>query len=72
MASYCHCAECQRLDRLPVRRHGIPGARQLVLPAGALPFTRDLAPTPIEASPPPQPGLEGLGLFAGRLEPTLF
>lgn len=24
----CHCSECQTLDKLPVRRHGIPHAWQ--------------------------------------------
>lgn len=27
----CHCAECTKLDRLPVRRHGIPHAYQTTL-----------------------------------------
>lgn len=66
---FCSCEECQRLDRLPIRRHGIPGARQLLLPAGGLP----VAPAPLAAlAPAPQADLEGLALFAGALEPTLI
>lgn len=28
----CNCAECQRLDKLPVRKQGWPNCYQLLLP----------------------------------------
>lgn len=28
----CICPECRRLDRLPQRRQGVPGAVQIALP----------------------------------------
>lgn len=78
---FCTCATCNQLDRLPVRRHGIPGARQLLL----CDVERDnrvvdgqgneyelVAMTDEEIANwkpvgPRQRGLEGLGLF----DPTL-
>lgn len=65
--SRCHCEECTRLDRLPVRRHGIPHAYQTTFDwpetgSGRWPVTiRQPAPSP-----------DALPLFAGPLQPTLF
>ena len=65
----CHCADCAKLDRLPVRRHGIPHAYQTTFaaigsgsgPAPAQPFFT-----------PPAKSADSLPLFALALEPTLF
>jgi len=66
----CLCAECQRLDALPLRRQGIPGARQLLLTAC------ELATAPAAPQGRMQHGLEGLGLFdpgaAAVNQPSLF
>ncbi|WP_310532526.1 hypothetical protein [Novosphingobium sp.] len=70
MLDFCICEECRRGDALPLRRQGIPGARQLALV--------DAAPAGTDNRQPrgPQRGLEGLGLFdqtfAGANQPSLF
>lgn len=62
----CNCAECERLDALPIRRHGIPHAKQATFLGGD--YT---PPAPMHAPiKPPQPW-ESLPLF-GTLEPDLF
>jgi hypothetical protein len=67
----CRCAECQRLDRLPVRLHGIPHAVQ----------PNFLAPVPASEWRPPVPEpmpepvavtCDDLPLFAGSLAPVLL
>ena len=66
--SNCTCSECERLDALPLRRHGIPNAKQATFLAGG-----DYPPPPEPMSAPikpPQPW-ESLPLF-GSLEPDLF
>lgn len=66
----CTCPECRSLDRLPVRRHGIPGAWQttFALPAtGSGPAIHSAA----AATPAALPA-DRLPLFAGPLQPTLF
>lgn len=66
----CYCPECVKLDRLPVRRHGIPHAWQpSLLSAGPVPAPR---PDVDEGVPPPAPSVDALPLFAGELEPSLF
>lgn len=58
----CGCAECQRLDALPLKRQGIPHAWQ----PSMLSASHD--PRPIEPMHAPW---ESLPLF-GTLEPDLF
>lgn len=67
----CRCAECEKLDRLPVRRHGIPGAWQTTFAGLSYGSGRCGDSRPAE---PHRPALtpDSLPLFAGALEPTLF
>lgn len=68
--SNCHCGECQRLDSLPVRRHGIPHARQSTFLGGGS-YAATAQPEPVDTPiRPPQPW-ESLPLF-GDLAPDLF
>jgi hypothetical protein len=70
----CHCAECGKLDRLPARRQGIPGAFQMTFD------NRSNAPIDWPEVDPYQPigprskqaSPDSLPLFIGALEPTLF
>lgn len=64
----CRCAECEHLDRLPVRLHGIPHAVQ---PNFLMAYAPQQAP-PAYVPPPEQLSCDILPLFAGSLEPTLF
>ncbi len=78
----CTCSECERLDRLPARRQGIPGAVQLTFDGGSQPdhrqddFAAEMAAKMIAKygnplgpfSAPPEAGLP---LFEG-LAPCLF
>jgi hypothetical protein len=66
----CHCSECQKLDRLPVHRHGIPHARQPSLLDARV---DDFAPVAVLDLPAPRPPApwESLPLFGG-LQPDLF
>lgn len=77
----CNCDECQRLDRLPLRRQGIPGAWQPNLLSGAM-HTYIPHPQPSDAELDAQLAAlavevaqhehASLPLFAGGLEPSLF
>lgn len=65
----CHCADCARLDRLPLRRHGIPHAYQTTFAA----IGSGCGPAlPLADLPRPATSPDALPLFAGALEPTLF
>ena len=69
----CLCADCIAQDRLPLRRHGIPGAFQMTFDHArtapiAWPEVEPYQPT----GPRQQASAEHLPLFAGALEPTLF
>lgn len=68
MHQNCTCNECQRLDALPVRRHGIPHAKQATFLGGS---TYAHPVTQAEASAPAIKPWESLPLF-GTLEPDLF
>lgn len=70
----CICAECQRLDALPVRRHGIPHDKQTTF-IGAMHDPRPIDWPEVEAYQPIGPrrqSCDDLPLFAGGLEPSLF
>lgn len=84
---FCTCEECRRGDALPLRRHGIPGARQLslVVPRDVVFDGQgngfelvEMTAEEIASWRPrgPQRGLEGLGLFdpgsADVNQPSLF
>lgn len=62
----CNCAECQRLDALPLRRQGIPHAKQATFLGGGY-----VPPAPMQAPIKPPAPWESLPLF-GSLEPDLF
>jgi len=82
----CHCAECAKLDRLPVRRHGIPHAHQTTFDlnfggSGRWPVAYSIDGDTVtvfelegagEGMPRPAPSTDSLPLFAGPLQPTLF
>lgn len=78
----CHCGTCEQLDRLPLRRHGIPGAFQLTFDhsrSGSGPqddYATEMAAKMLAryGNPhgPQTPSADALPLFAGALEPTLF
>ncbi len=65
----CCCAECERLDKTPLRLQGIPHAWQpnMLNSYDAPHFTAAPEPEPIRAAQP----WESLPLF-GSLEPDLF
>ena len=63
----CCCDECERLDRLPVHRHGIPHAKQTTF-LGAV----DGSAPPAQIAYRQAAAWESLPLFAGDLQPTLF
>lgn len=70
----CTCEECKRGDALPMRRQGIPGACQMLLPecldgVTVIPSCRMLPSEP--ETMPAQRGLSDLPLFGG-LQPDMF
>ena len=73
----CTCAECERLDALPVRRHGIPHAKQTTF-IGVAYDPRPIDWPEVEPYQPEGPSkrpaqpYDGLPLFGGGLEPDLF
>lgn len=78
----CYCGECAKLDRLPLRRQGIPGAFQMTFDhrgGGTGPqddYAAEMAARMLAryGNPhgPQAPSADALPLFAGALEPTLF
>jgi hypothetical protein len=74
----CHCDECEKLDRLPARRQGIPGAWQSTLlnrmgfNAPEDGWRHDTIYHFNAPNPKPQATPDALPLFMGALEPTLF
>lgn len=69
MHTNCNCTACQQLDRLPVRLHGIPHARQSTFLALENAPAAPTAPTRANHA---QLSPDALPLFAGGLEPCLF
>lgn len=68
----CNCAECERLDALPIRRHGIPHAKQATFLGGHDPRPIDWPEVePYQPTGPSMKPVDGLPLF-GSLEPDLF
>lgn len=71
----CYCDECLTLDKLPVRRQGIPHSYQMLLPSTT--DAEQIAWPIVEPYEPkgPRPGHQltpdALPLFGG-LEPQLF
>ena len=70
----CHCGECAKLDRLPVRRQGIPGAFQMTFDHARLAPIDWPEIEPYQGRGPrsSQASADSLPLFAGALEPSLF
>lgn len=74
----CTCPECERLDALPVRRHGIPHAKQTTF-IGASYDPRPIDWPEVEPYAPQGPSwkpsaqtCDDFPLFRGGLEPSLF
>jgi hypothetical protein len=67
----CHCDECGKLDRLPARCQGIPGAFQTTFDHTSH-GSGTAAPQRAYFAAKPQSTADSLPLFIGALEPTLF